>query len=237
MKRAALPMAAAEGVEGARTLGEVAYRRLRSDLVMGRLAPGQPLRFDALKEQYGLGVSPLREALSRLVEDKLVTAVGQRGFRAAVISLDEAWEVTALRQKLEVEALSASIANGDEPWEAAVLAAFHRLSKAPVPRSSDAAAEDWERRHRAFHDALISACKSPWLIKFVGMLTDQMERYRHYRMIRTPPKVWVRDLEREHRDLMDAALARNVARATELLVSHISRTAEFISALASVAAE
>ena len=66
MKRAALPMAVAEGVEGARTLGEVAYRRLRSDLVMGRLQPGQPLRFDALKEQYGLGVSPLREALSHL---------------------------------------------------------------------------------------------------------------------------------------------------------------------------
>lgn len=237
MKRAVLPMAAAEGVEGARTLGEVAYRRLRSDLVMGRLQPGQPLRFDALKEQYGLGVSPLREALSRLAEDKLVTAVGQRGFRAAVISLDEMWEVTALRQKLEVDALSASIANGDERWESGVVAAFHRLSKAPVPRACDVSAEDWERRHRAFHDALIGACKSPWLIKFVSMLTDQMERYRHYRTIRTPPKVWARDLEREHRDLMDAALARNAERACELLVSHLARTAEFISALASVAAE
>jgi len=237
MKRAALPMAAAEGVEGARTLGEVAYRRLRSDLVMGRLQPGQPLRFDALKEQYGLGVSPLREALSHLVEDKLVTAVGQRGFRAAVISLDEMWEVTALRQKLEADALSASITNGDERWESSVVAAFHRLSKAPVPRACDVSAEDWERRHRVFHDALIGACKSPWLIKFVGMLTDQMERYRHYRMLRTPPKVWARDLEREHRDLMEAALARNSARACELLVSHLARTAEFISALASVAAE
>jgi len=69
------------------------------------------------------------------------------------------------------------------------------------------------------------------------MLTDQMERYRNYRMLRTPPKVWARDLEREHRDLMEAALARNSARACELLVSHLARTAEFISALASVAAE
>jgi DNA-binding GntR family transcriptional regulator len=71
----------------------------------------------------------------------------------------------------------------------------------------------------------------------VGMLTDQMERYRHYRMIRTPPKVWARDLEREHRDLMDAALARDAARVSELLVAHLARTADFISALASVAAE
>jgi GntR family carbon starvation induced transcriptional regulator len=237
MKRAALPMAVAEGIEGARTLGEVAYRRLRSDLVMGRLQPGQPLRFDALKEQYGLGVSPLREALSHLVEDKLVTSVGQRGFRAAPISLDEMWEVTALRQKLEVDALSASLANGDERWESTLVTAFHRLSKAPAPRAADAPAEDWERRHRAFHDALIGACNSPWLLKFVATLTDQMERYRYFRMIRTPPKVWARDLEREHRDLLEAALARNAGRASELLIAHLARTAEFISVLASVAAE
>jgi GntR family transcriptional regulator, carbon starvation induced regulator len=237
MKRAALPMAAEEGVEGARTLGEVAYRRLRADIVMGRLQPGQPLRFDALKGQYGLGVSPLREALSRLMEDKLVTAVGQRGFRAAAMSLDEMWEVTALRQKLEIDAVRASIANGDERWEAALTAAFHRLSNAPVPRGVDAPAEEWERRHRAFHDTLIGACGSPWLLKFAAMLTDQMERYRHQRMIRTPPKIWVRDLEREHRDLLDAALARNADRAAELLTGHISRTAEFISALAQTAAE
>jgi GntR family transcriptional regulator, carbon starvation induced regulator len=235
MKRAALPMAAEEGVEGARTLGEVAYRRLRADIVMGRLEPGQPLRFDALKGQYRLGVSPLREALSRLVEDKLVTAIGQRGFRAAPMSIDEMWEVTALRQKLEVQALRASIANGDARWEASVTAAYHRLSKAPEPRAPDAPAEDWERRHGAFHDALISACNSPWLLKFAAMLTDQMERYRYIRMIRTPPKVWVRDLEREHRDLLDAAVARNADRACELLVSHIARTAEFISALAQAA--
>ena len=95
----------------------------------------------------------------------------------------------------------------------------------------------WERRHRAFHETLIGACKSPWLIKFIGMLTDQMERYRHYRTIRTPPKVWARDLEHEHRELMDAALAHNVSRASELIVAHLARTAEFISALASVAAE
>ena len=81
MKRAALPVAEEEGIEGARTLGEVAYRRLRTDIVMVRLEPDQPLRFDALKAHYGLGVSPLREALSRLAEERLVTTVGQRGYR------------------------------------------------------------------------------------------------------------------------------------------------------------
>lgn len=231
MKRAALPLAAEEGIEGARTLGEVAYRRLRADIVMARLEPGKPLRFDALKAQYGLGVSPLREALSRLVEDKLVTAIGQRGFRVAPISPDEAREVTKLRQKLEVDALRLSIANGDERWEAELVSAFHRLSKTPEPRAVDGAAEEWERRHRAFHGALIGACGSPWLLKFASMLTDQLERYRYLRVLRTPPKAWVRDLQREHRELLEAALARDADRACDLLVSHLAQTAEFISAL------
>jgi len=232
MKRAAQPMAEEEGIEGARTLGEVAYRRLRADIVMARLEPGKPLRFDALKAQYGLGVSPLREALSRLVEDKLVTAIGQRGFRVAPISLEEATEVTKLRQKLEVDALRLSIANGDERWEAELVASFHRLSKSPEPRTVDGAAEEWEHRHRAFHEALVSACGSPWLLKFVSMLTDQLERYRYLRVLRTPPKSWVRDLPREHRDMMEAALARDADRACELLVSHFALTERFISALA-----
>ncbi|HTZ80185.1 MAG TPA: FCD domain-containing protein [Stellaceae bacterium] len=235
MKRAALPVAEEEGIEGARTLGEVAYRRLRTDIVMLRLEPDRPLRFDALKAQYGLGVSPLREALSRLVEERLVTTIGQRGFRVAPMSLDEMWEVTRLRQELEAEALRASIAKGDERWEAAVLAALHQLSKAPLPRTADRPAEDWERRHRVFHDALIGACGSPWLLKFVGTLHDHLERYRYLRVTRTPPKVWARDLDREHRELFEAALARDASRAVELLNAHISRTADFIAVLAEAA--
>jgi GntR family transcriptional regulator, carbon starvation induced regulator len=237
MKRAALPLAAAEGIEGARTLGEVAYRRLRSDIVMGRLEPAQPLRFDALKSQYGLGVSPLREALSRLVEDKLVTTVGQRGFRVAPMSLDEMREVTRLRQIIEADALQLSIANGDAAWESEIRGAFQRLSSAPAPRAANSSAEDWERRHRAFHDALIAACGSPWLLKFSAMLTDQLERYRYLRLIRTPPKVFGRDLDREHRDLLEAALARNADRAVALLLTHLAQTAQFISGLSTAAAE
>jgi len=67
------------------------------------------------------------------------------------------------------------------------------------------------------------------------MLTDQLERYRYLRLIRTPPKVFGRDLDREHRELLEAALARDADRATQLLVVHLAQTAEFISALATAA--
>src|SRR4029078_7554831 len=66
-----------------RTIADSAYRRIRQDILWGRFAPGSPLRSDELRARYGVGVSPLREALTRLVSERLGTSGGQRGFPGA----------------------------------------------------------------------------------------------------------------------------------------------------------
>jgi DNA-binding GntR family transcriptional regulator len=48
------------------SVGETAYQRIRSDIVFGRIAPGQKLRLDRMKAEYGVGIGTLREILSRL---------------------------------------------------------------------------------------------------------------------------------------------------------------------------
>ena len=53
------------------TLTTSVLERLRSDIIKGRLLPAQRLRFEELKSTYGVGLSPLREALMRLVADGL----------------------------------------------------------------------------------------------------------------------------------------------------------------------
>ena len=73
------PSAAQSGI--GRTLAATAFERLRADILSCKLAPGSKLPFDRLKEDYGVGLSPLREALSRLATSGLVTMEGQRGFR------------------------------------------------------------------------------------------------------------------------------------------------------------
>ena len=81
--------------KAAKTFGDVAYQRLHADILWGRALPGSPLRFTELQLRYGVGVSPLREALSRLVSEGLVTTEGQRGFRVARVSADEAQDVSS----------------------------------------------------------------------------------------------------------------------------------------------
>jgi GntR family transcriptional regulator, carbon starvation induced regulator len=212
-----------------RTVAEAVYERLRADLMAGRYGSGEALRLEPLMVRYGCGISPLREALNRLSAERLVVAFGQRGFQAAPMSLAEMWDVVRLRQKLEGEALAAAIEAGDARWESEILAAFHRLAKAPPPGRDRADPDSWERGHRDFHCALIAACPSAWLLHFVGILYGHTERYRRIRFERTMKKTLERDNEAEHRELMDAVLARDKRRAVRLLSDHLEKTGAFIA--------
>ena len=99
------------------TVGESAYRKIRSDIVFGRLNPGARLRLDRLASEYGASVSTLREILSRLSSEGLVIAEGQRGFRVAPVSPNGFEDVAAMRLLLETYALPLSFAAGDLEWE------------------------------------------------------------------------------------------------------------------------
>ena len=111
-----------------RTLAERAFRLVRDDILNGRLAPDARLRINLLQQRYGLGLSPLREALLRLSSEGLVVAQGQRGFAVAPVSLAELQDQTVARKCLDIAALTQSMAQGDADWEAQVMAANHLLA-------------------------------------------------------------------------------------------------------------
>ncbi len=68
--------------------------------------------------------STIREALTRLLGEALVTAEGQRGFRVAAASIEDFRDLSAVRRLVETEALRQAIAAGGEAWEADIVAAF-----------------------------------------------------------------------------------------------------------------
>ncbi|MDD3517307.1 MAG: FCD domain-containing protein [Chromatiales bacterium] len=214
----------ADATASPRTLTDLAYARLRDDIVHGRLEPGAKLRVEHLKKLYGVGATPLREALSRLTSDGFVSAEGQRGFRVAEMSLAELDEITNLRVVLENLALAQSIRNGDDAWESGVVAAFHRLAK--LEQAEDPDLGQWEDRNRDFHLALIAACTSQWLRRFYETLYDQHKRYRNLARI---DKSMPRDVHAEHKSIRDAALGRDVDRACAENERHIRRTADVTS--------
>ena len=208
----------------ARTQTEQAYDRIRRDIIGGGLRPLDKLQTEALKGRYGFGNSSLREALMRLTSEALVTFEGQRGFRVAAASREDFADLCSVRKIIEVEAVRQSVINGDDIWESDVVASYHRLSKVEdqMPERLEQVYEQWEDRNREFHKALISACPSRWLSRIHDQLLHQAERYRRVTFMsgRHVP----RNVQDEHRAIMEAALARDVDAACGLSASHIQRT-------------
>ena len=166
------------------TLGEAAYHRLRADIVVGTFRAGEPLRLEALKQRYGLSFSPLREALMRLQSERLVASTALRGFSVAPLSREEIEDATETRILIESEALRRSMRNGDDDWEARIVAAFHALSLQVERQSRNSGPVEtadlfaMEERHHHFHRALIAHCKSARLLDLADQFYVETQRYR-----------------------------------------------------------
>ena len=209
------------------TLAEKAYHGLRNDIVRGAFAQGSPLRLAELSDRYGMGFSPLREALNRLHAERLVTAESLRGFRVAPLSLAEFEDALAPRLLIEAESLRLSMARGGDDWAAGVVSSLYALKLQADRKGEGGDLWELEARHHAFHRALLAACGSDWLLEFFERLYAATERYR-LPVLMSAPGMPHRDIQGEHQALADAALARNADMAAALLRDHYLRTAETI---------
>lgn len=200
------------------TISDSTYKRMRSDIVFGRLAPGQKLKLDKLKTSYGVSISTLREILSRLSSEGLVLAEGQRGFEVSKVSAENLQEIAELRQLLEGHALAQSFAAGDMEWEGRVVAAHHKLAAMErLMQSGDRSqTETWKRYDWEFHQALISACGSHALMETHAGVFD---KYLRYQMIALSFRGDI--AAREHKMLLDCALKRDAEKARRILAEHV----------------
>lgn len=189
---------------------------MRNDILELRLEPGAKLIVEELRDKYDVGASPLRESLSRLAVEGLVTGEDRRGFRVSRITEEDFIDLTTLRQEIEVLAVTRSVERGKDQWESDLIRAYHHMSLS-TPTSQSFLAE-WPGRHQAFHEALVSACGSPRLLLLRGQLFDQFTRYQRI----APRHVWrSAGNDTEHKKLLDAALARDVKKCEAMIRTHI----------------
>ena len=216
----ALSVASSGAEDAPRTLIETAYHGLRRAIIDGKHPPNEPLRVEHLKKTYQVSAGTLREALALLVSDALVVTQGYRGFKVAPMSLQELADLCRVRTLIECEAVRESMQQGRDDWEAAVVAAYHKLSRAEERLAVDAvgAFDEWEARNREFHEALISACTSAWLLRLRAVLYQLAERYRRLSAFEGAR---VDALHKEHAEIYDAVLGRDLERTTALLGRHI----------------
>lgn len=194
----------------------------------GDWAPGAKLQVAQLSKRYDTSSTVMREALTRLAGEQLVTFIPNRGFFVAELSLDELRDLTEFRCRIEGFGVALAIERGDLAWESELIAAHHMLERTPRRRSDDPhhITHEWLSAHQAFHAKILEPCRVTTLLDLAATLADATVLYRQW----TAPSQAAesRDIEAEHRAILEAVLARDTEAAQQRLRDHYSRTTDVI---------
>lgn len=211
------------------SMTQATYEMLKDAVLYCRLLPGQRLSAVELAEKTGSNVAAVREALSRLTSEGFVISVPQKGFRVAPFAIKDLQDLTDARMEIESLCLQRSVQAGGLDWEARMIAAFHQLSRQQELDARDAntfvRTSAWSAFHSEFHESLVAACDNSWLLRVRAQLYTHHSRYRNLALSLTGAR---RNIEREHKEILEALLARDSSAATAQLRKHLSMTADAV---------
>lgn len=198
---------------------------LRTDILAGRLEPGRRLTFPELCATYSVSVGVLREALVRLVDHGIVRTESNLGFSVMTLSDEDLAGLTATRAHIEPNFVRAAVKSGSMQWEANLVAAHHLLERTPMCLGG-AINEDWLAVHADFHIALIAGGNNRRMIEITRRLREEADLYRRWYLSGPHLEQGCARIAGEHRELLDAALARDAARAERIMRNQIERATE-----------
>lgn len=196
-----------------------AYEEIRARIADGRLEPGTRLRLREIGDDLGLSEMPVREALRMLQRDGMVEIQDHRGATVTEISLADVLDRVSARMWLEVLAIEESVPSLTADARAAAETAFAVLEAAVA--ANDFAA--FSRANRAFHEALES-CASTALAELIGGLWDSAWLARRQRSLFGEEPERMERAQREHRILLDSALAGDATAARDAMIVHREAT-------------
>jgi DNA-binding GntR family transcriptional regulator len=193
------------------SLSEQAYQAIRQMIVTLQLAPGAVVADDELQAALGLGRTPIREALQRLVRDQFVTIVPRRGMYVSNIDVSELSTLYETRAILEPYAMRLASARGRaEDWSA-MSAALARATPASTP--AELLEIDRECRQIVW-----AAAGNRFLTDTLDMLYAHSDRLWHLYLADVAALDHVVD---EHRAIHTALVAGDGERAATLIESHM----------------
>jgi len=187
--------------------------QLRARITSGALAPGAPLRQEQLAAELGVSRIPVRDALTLLHAEGLVD-LRPTGSCVATLTEPQAAELFDLRVLLEVDALRRAVPN-HTPRTLRRVAAV----QAELELADDTA--EWATLDRAFHEALYGPSERPRTLDTIRVFRNVAERFALAALSHDVRRDAWRD---EHRGLLDAVGAGDVARAADALTAHLRAT-------------
>lgn len=195
-----------------KSLSQRAYDEIRRMIVRLELAPGAVIGEDQLQARLGLGRTPIREAVQRLVRDQFVTVVPRRGMYVSNIDVSELALLYETRAILEPYVTRLACTRGtDEHW-AKMRAALDKAHRTGAP------AGELIEYDRECHEIVWEAADNRFLTDTLDMLYAQSDRLWHMYLADVDDMA---DAVDEHEEILHALQARDSERAAALAEAHI----------------
>jgi DNA-binding GntR family transcriptional regulator len=196
------------------SLADAAYARLKQDVIHCELEPGLRVSEAKLVQRTGIGKTPVREALGRLVQEGLVRNIPRHGYEVTPITLRDVQELFGLR--LVVEPAAVQLAAGHV--DAAQLRRLDDLCHAGYEVGDHDSAAAFLRANRELHGTIARSSSNRRLAEVVERVLDECERLFHLGlMLRNRSD----EMAHEHKDLVDALIAGDAEGARRIAIEQI----------------
>ncbi|MCX5046405.1 GntR family transcriptional regulator [Aldersonia sp. NBC_00410] len=199
--------------------GDVAYNELRDLILTGELPAGSRIAQYELADRLGMSITPIREAVRRLLSEGLVEMIAHRDARVAPINAAEARQLFEVRLALDPAAAELAAQRRTDGDIATIQATAARLL--PVTQQWG---EDALVAHRQFHRAIYTASHNDMLIHMLDDLWDKSDRYRRLGLA-LPPGAEPRTVDhQEHHQMVELIIAREASAVADLTRRHIEKS-------------
>ncbi|WP_309127309.1 GntR family transcriptional regulator [Microbacterium sp.] len=207
-------------------IAEQVTDELRSAIHSGELAPGERLVERKLAAQLGVSHIPVREALTRLAEERLITREPRRGARVAALTALDLEEIASLRIVLE-QFMAIRV---QERWTAESAARLQGIIEAMEAAEVGDMAEVL-RHDRAFHEALAELSEHRFLTELSAQLRGRISGFISAANAALPAAEQAEHV-RSHRQILDAIASGDPDAARDVIAEHVRRAFERIAPLA-----
>lgn len=203
---------------------QVILTELRRAILSGDVAPGTPVPLDEVAELFGVSRIPIRESLKTLIGEGLVDHQPRAGYTVARLTPQEFRELYVVRGVLEIAALSAAVESAASDDDRVAVEALNALDRAIQDRDYRA----YQRESRRFHEALAAPCRMPRLMHMIELVWNITEPIQPMAHIRQRDR---NELHGEHREMLDAFLARDRTRLLGITRRHLDELETTVSDL------
>lgn len=205
-----------------RVLADEVTDDLREAIVTHEFKPGQKLSEDLLAVQLGVSRGPVREALTRLAGEGLVTTERHRGAKVASWNRTDIEEIYSMRSVLETLAIEWACKNATAADLSEMEKTLKNYSKLSAKQRTP---KEVSRIDLEFHSALFAASHHDRLIRSWEVLRSQIHAFLVYtwsqneKINKTFLPMWGPD----HEKLVEVIRQKNPVSATEIIHNHVER--------------